>query len=204
MKPVSSIIFDLGGVVFDIDYNRITESFRNLGLDSFDSLYTQMKQDRLFDDLEMGLITPGDFRKRIQAASGNTITEIQVDAAWNAILIGLPEENVNFLFALKKKYRLFLLSNTNEIHEKAFKSMIEDQYGEYVLARIFEKIYLSHRMHQRKPDPEIFRRVLRENGLNADETLFIDDSLQHIKGAGKAGLQTLWLTGGKKITELVL
>ena len=202
MDDITSIIFDLGGVILDIDYKRTESAFQELGIPDFAKLYSQLRQDSLFDDLEMGLIDPQSFRERIRTFSRIPISDPQIDQAWNAILIGLPKENVDYLSSLKGKYRLFMLSNTNEIHEQAYRQLIQNHFGEYIFDSLFEKIYLSHRVHLRKPDVAIYNLVLRENDLDAAHTLFVDDSSQNIEGAKKAGLKTLWLQKGKKLQDL--
>lgn len=198
---IKNIIFDLGGVLFDINYQHIANSFKSLGLGDFEAVYTQLKQDTLFDELETGKISAAEFRNRIRAYSGKPITDQEIDAAWNSILIGFPEENVRLLQKLCSHYRLFLLSNTNEIHEKAFRKMLVEDFGSDLLDALFEKVYLSHRIHLRKPDPATFKLVLEENGLNASETLFIDDSPQHIQGAKECDLSTYWLHDGSAISR---
>jgi len=201
MNTFKNIIFDFGGVIIRIDYNRIAATFKTFGIGDFDTLYSQLHQDTLFDDFEKGLITPEKFRDRIREVSGIAITDIQIDEAWNAILIDLPEKNIEALKRLKKTHRIFLLSNTNAIHEKAFMEIVFRDYGKNVLTETFEKIYFSHQMKMRKPDRQIFETVLRENNLIAGETLFVDDSQQHIEGAKKAGLQTLFVEKGKMVAD---
>ncbi|HNS12737.1 MAG TPA: HAD family phosphatase [Bacteroidia bacterium] len=203
MKDLRNIIFDLGGVLFDINYQNIIESFRKLGLSEFDAIYTQLKQDHLFDELEKGLISGPEFRDRIRSLAKKEFSDRQIDDAWNSILIGFPSKNVDLLQELKTKYRLFLLSNTNEIHEKAFRKMLNSIYKRDILGDAFEKIYLSHHIHERKPDLIIFERVIRENNLEANHTLFIDDSPQHVEGAKVAGLNALLLKNGEWVGDLL-
>ena len=202
MADFKNIIFDFGGVLIDIDYQRCVRSFQKLGFDDFDNWYSQLVQNDLFDDLETGRISPDEFREKIRQASKFRLTDAVIDAAWNSILTGLPPENILLLSRLRPHYRLFLLSNTNAIHETAFTAMIAEEYGRNILPELFERIYFSHHIGMRKPHPEIFLHVLKENNLTAAETLFIDDSPQHIEGAKKTGLQTLFLEKGKKITEM--
>lgn len=201
MEGIKNIIFDFGGVIIDIGYERIAAAFRSYGMDDFDGIYTQMRQADLFDDFEKGLITPDEFRRGLRKASGLTLTDEEIDLAWNAILIGLPKENIELLQRLKLKYRLFLLSNTNAIHEKAFNEIIHRDFGGNILEKVFEKIYFSHHLKMRKPDSEVFLHVLKENGLKAEETLFVDDSYQHIEGAAAVGIRTLFVEKEKKISE---
>lgn len=183
MKNYKNIIFDLGGVVLDIDYTRTMNAFRDLGIKNAAELYSKAKQNPIFDDLEKGNISEKDFYNEIRKMSEKEITDDQIRSAWNAILIGLPLKNVRLLSELKKSHRLFLLSNTNCIHEAGYRKMITDEYGSFIFDQLFEKIYLSHELHMRKPDPEIFEYVLKDAGLKTEETFFIDDSPQHVQTA---------------------
>ena len=197
-----NIIFDFGGVIIRIDYHRIAATFKNFGVLNFDQLYSQLHQTSLFDDFEKGLISPQHFRDQLREISGIGLKDDQIDEGWNAILIDLPKENIDVLKRLKPSHRLFLLSNTNAIHEKAFTEIMFRDFGKNVLEENFEKIYFSHHIHMRKPDLEIFGKVMNENNLLPEETLFVDDSMQHIEGAKKAGLQTLFVEKGKMIADL--
>jgi len=196
-----NIIFDFGGVIIRIDYNRIAESFKAAGVRDFDKLYSQLHQTTLFDDFEKGTISASLFRDELRKTSGMDLHDDVIDKSWNAILIDIPPSNIDVLSRLKNTHRIFLLSNTNEIHEKAFTEMVLRSFGKNVLKEIFEKIYFSHRLHMRKPDAEIFQHVLMENKLDAEETLFVDDSPQHILGAEKCGLKTLLVEKGKMISD---
>ena len=189
MNQIKNYIFDLGGVILRIDYNRVVRAFQQLGITNFGEHYSKAAQDQLFDAFEKGNITAAEFRAQIHALSGIHIPDADFDNAWNAILIDLPSENIDYLKQLGAQHRLFLLSNTNEIHERGFNSLIMDAFGRPVLDECFEKIYLSHHMHLRKPEAEIYRSILEENSLEPGETLFIDDSLQNIKGASETGLR---------------
>ena len=116
-KNITTLIFDLGGVLFDIDYKHTQEAFRKLGATAdFNAVYSQQKQTGIFDEFEKGNISPAQFRVGLREWLPSTITDKQIDTAWNALLIGFPPDKVELLNKLKKKYNLFLLSNTNEIH----------------------------------------------------------------------------------------
>jgi glucose-1-phosphatase len=193
MKEFKNIIFDLGGVILDIDYKKTIEAFRNLSIQNAGELYAKSSQIKLFDDLEMGNISEDDFYSGIRKLSEYRLNDEQIRDAWNALLIGLPEENVKLLTELKKDHRLFLLSNTNCIHENAYRQMVVSQYGRFVFDELFEKMYLSHYLHLRKPDPSIFHYVLADSKLNITETCFIDDSPQHVEAASKAGITSFLL-----------
>ena len=158
-------------------------------------LYSKAAQNPIFDNLEKGLISEEDFFDGMRKLAELPLTDAQLRNAWNALLIGLPEENVSLLETSRKSYRIFLLSNTNSIHEKGYREMIIEKYGSFIFDDLFEKSYLSHHIHMRKPDPEIFEYVLNDAGLNKEETLFIDDSPQHILAAKKIGMHAEHLNG---------
>jgi putative hydrolase of the HAD superfamily len=199
---IKNIIFDFGGVILNIDYKLTENAFARLGLTDFAGIYSQATQKELFDVFEKGLITPADFRKEVKKYIKQKTSDAQIDEAWNAMLLDLPEERVTLLDKLKKTHRIFLLSNTNEIHFTAFSSYIKNKFKRDVFSEVFEKYYVSHKVNMRKPDAEIFELVVRENDLRKEETLFIDDSIQHIEGARKAGLNALFLEKGKTILDL--
>jgi putative hydrolase of the HAD superfamily len=193
LEGIKNIIFDLGGVIINIDYNLTIRAFENLGIKHADIIYSQKKQTEIFDLLETGKISPGEFCEGIRHISGISASDNDIIEAWNAMLLDFPDRIFDLLHAAHKKYKTFLLSNTNEIHYSAYSKILERQLGEPSLSNFFDKQYLSHEIGMRKPDTEVFRLVIEENGLLPDETLFIDDSPQHIEGARKAGLKTHWL-----------
>jgi len=184
---IKHIIFDLGGV---------------LGIENFDEIYSQLHQESLFDQWEMGLMTRQEFVQTLQRASARPISEEQILSAWNAMLQDFPVRRLQLLQQLRLYYDLFLLSNTNEVHEEAFNGILMRQHGIPNLGVFFDKVYLSHRVGMRKPDPEIFRRVLTDNQLKPEHTLFIDDSPQHIAGAKEAGIQAIYLEKGMTIEDI--
>lgn len=199
---IKNIIFDLGGVIYNIDYQLSIDSFVKLGITDFRVKYSQATQSDLFDLLETGRITPKQFYEGIRKESGLDLTEEQIDKAWNAMLLGLPPHRIPLLRKISGNYRIFLLSNTNAIHIPVFNAEVNRQFGENVFHSLFEKIYFSYMVNMRKPDSEIFEFVLNENRLRPEETFFIDDSKQHIEGAQKTGINTLWLKPGLQIEHV--
>jgi len=203
LNGVKNIIFDLGGVILNIDYGQTANAFKKIGVTNFNEIYSQAKQGQVFDKLETGELTPEEFRDYIK----DIVPSLQfsaIDKAWNAMLLDLPVQRVDLLKELKKGYRLFLLSNTNEIHIKAFRKMIKSSYGEYILDAIFEQQYYSSEIGMRKPNADSFQYVLEQNGLEPSETLFIDDSIQHVEGASKLNIKAYHLKPEEDITRLFL
>lgn len=200
---LKNIIFDLGVVILDVDYNRTSDAFKKLGMIDFDDHYSKAKQDSLFDRFETGEMTDEEFRETIRRHISLTVSDEQIDDAWNAMLISIPETTFELLEDIGKKKRIFLLSNTNRIHIKAFTALIEKQYGFKRFENLFEKTYYSCNLGMRKPDAEIFDFVIRQNHLALSETLFIDDSPQHVKGAREYGLTALHLRDSAKFDDVI-
>jgi len=190
---IKNLILDLGGVLYDIRYENIADTFRNYGLQDFEKLYVQAGQAPEIDLFEEGKITQEQFRAFIRSLTSNSLSDHQIDYAWNDILIDLPEIRVNLLKKLKKKYRVFLFSNTNEINSIEFERFVTEKFGENIFETHFEKSYYSHTLGIKKPKPEAFLKICEEQNLIPEETLFIDDTERHLIGAQKAGLQTYWL-----------
>ena len=203
MQETKAIIFDLGGVLINLDYGRTAKAFIDLGLPNFDEIYSQLAQTELFDRFETGHISSFHFINRIldqlpQGHNGNSVVH-----AWNAMIGDFPKERLDWLTEVGKKYRIFLLSNTNLLHMDTVRRSLEKTVGHQRLEDYFEKVYLSCEMGMRKPDPAIFTRVCEEQGLDPATTLFIDDTPQHVEGAKKAGLKAIHLKPGTEITTIL-
>lgn len=200
---MKNIIFDLGAVIIDINYNFTAEAFKKIGITNFDEIYSKKKQDNFFDDFETGHLSNDQFRTEIRKHISHEITDQQIDEAWNAMLINIPDSRMKWLQSLRPKYRIFLLSNTNRIHVKAFSKIISDTHGVGTFESCFDKIYLSCNIGLRKPNADIFDLVVTENNLDLNETVFIDDSPQHIEGAQKYGLTAWHLKDGDTVENLM-
>lgn len=189
--------------MLNIDYKLTEDAFVRAGISNFKELYSQLNQTALFDKFEMGLLPQEEFLASLIKNCGHPVTEEQIISAWNAMLLDFPLRRLQILQQLQLYYDLFLLSNTNEIHEAAFNQILSRSHGLPNIGVLFDKVYFSHRLGMRKPMKEIFERVLNDNGLKAENTLFIDDSPQHIEGAKRLGIQTIYLEPGMTIEEHV-
>ena len=203
MGQIKNIIFDLGGVIINLDIPKTIEEFNKLSRKPFESFYNQIKQNPVFDLFDKGQVSELDFFDEIRKALDINVSNEQLMFAWNAMLLDFPINRLELLTKLKTKYRLFLLSNTNETHVAAFEKQLLATHGYHNLEPFFEKVYYSCRMNMRKPDTEIFEYVLKENNLKPEETIFIDDSPQHIEGALKIGIKAHFLSKGKETEELL-
>jgi len=191
MQNIKNIIFDYGNVIFSIDFKRVQQAFKDLGIENVDEFYGHLQQDPIFDAFERGHITAQQFRERVrEKAQKPELSDEEIDAAWNKILIGIEQGNHELLLKLKDKYRTFLLSNINEIHLNFILRYLKEEFGFDGNEHLFERVYYSHLSGKRKPQIDFFEQVLRENNLKVEETLFIDDSPQHLAGAQQLGIHT--------------
>ena len=198
-----NLIFDLGGVLINLDYSASVTAFGALSHCPEPLAFNQRAQAPLFDALETGHLGAAEFRAALRETYQITAAPDEaLDAAWNAMLLDVPAVRLHLLRALRAAgYRLFLLSNTNEIHRAAFDYILHRDHDlPDGLLGFFEQVYYSHEVGLRKPDPAIFNRVLADHHLSPAHTLFIDDSPQHITAAQAVGISTLWLAPGQDIT----
>jgi putative hydrolase of the HAD superfamily len=202
MGNIKNIIFDLGGVLINIDYDRTTNAFRDLGFPHFEKMYSQFMADQLFEKLETGKITGEAFYKVMLAVGNRGITATDLKTAWNSMLLDFRKESLDFLNTLKPSHTLFLLSNTNTIHLEAVNVILKAQTGLDSLESLFTKSYYSHLIGFRKPNRDVFDFVLEDAGLDPAETFFIDDSANNIDTAKKLGFKTHLLLPGEKIEGL--
>jgi len=196
-----AVIFDLGGVIINLDYTATIEAFGALGHEDFQGMYSQAQQIGLFNDLETGKISGQRFVNELLPYLKVGTSPNKVIAAWNAMIGSVPSERISLLQKVRQQCPIYLLSNTNDIHMQAvlrsWKASSSRPMGDF-----FDGIYLSHQIGMRKPDVEVFEFICRENRLNPSETLFIDDSIQHIEGARLAGLQAVHLADFDSLDQL--
>jgi len=199
---IKNIIFDFGGVICNIDISLTEKAFHDLGLKKFDKSYSVTDRDNFFGAFETGRITPQQFRDTLKEYIEKRVTDNDIDRVWNALLLDIPEQRIDLLKQLRSKYKLFLLSNTNQIHYERYLSDFQKIYGLKDFNELFDKAYFSHQITLRKPFPEIFEFVINDADIMPSETLFIDDSIEHVEGARKAGLHAYHLKPDEDITKL--
>ena len=188
MKKISAIILDLGGVILNLDQERTYKNFAKLGFD----LDQMNDESTIFNDFEKGLITEKEFRQAIKTFLKESVSDEQIDAAWNSMLLDLPKERIELIKILKKKYEVYLLSNTNVIHIDFFRNYFDKNFKHENWNSLFNKIYYSHEIGLRKPDANIFEFVLKETAKDPRECIFIDDNKLNLNGAESCGIRTIW------------
>jgi HAD superfamily hydrolase (TIGR01509 family) len=200
MKKCKAIIFDLGAVILNINYQNTIDKFTKLGVNNAATFYSKKVQTNLFNQIETGMISSNEFLKALQKETKNANIN-QVEKAWNAMLLDLPEERIQLIEKLKNNYSIYLLSNTNAIHIDAIKKQLGKRKW-LAFCKLFDKMYLSHELGLRKPDVKIFEYILNEQKLKAEEVFFIDDSPQHIASAKKIGIHCHHLLDDENIITL--
>jgi putative hydrolase of the HAD superfamily len=202
MSNTKNILLDLGAVLLNIDVNKLKPAFEDLGVKDFNLVQQQLTEANLFDDLETGKISPNAFCETIRTASNLPLKDADIISAWNALLLDFREDTMHFLTQLNKHYKLFLLSNTNAIHLEQFYKQLDNQLGKSSLDFYFDKLYYSHLVGLRKPDAAIYHFVLKDAGIRAEETLFIDDLELNISAAAALGFQTHQLQDHERVEKL--
>jgi glucose-1-phosphatase len=186
---ITTLIFDLGGVLINLDIDRCILNFKELGLENFEQLMSNFGQKGFFLQFEKGQISIEQFRDEIRKLTTYSLTDAQIDNAWSSFLVDLPTERLEILLELKRKFRLLLLSNTNPLHIEGAVPIEFAKAGK-TMSDIFDKCYLSYQMGMAKPDPEIFEALLADAGVKPEECLFLDDGIKNIDQANKLNIQT--------------
>ena len=200
-NKVKNLVLDFGGVIYTISHTRHKKAFARLGVENFGQLYSQAAQSPLFADFECGRIDEEEFRSGLLDHLGHQFDAEKLDAAWNSILVGFEDQRIGLLQQLAKKYNIYLLSNTNIIHYRIYTQEFFNRYG-FDFNSLFHGVYWSFKIGMRKPEPEIYKLVMHENGLSAQDTIFIDDTRQNIEGAHEAGMPALWLEPGRELNPV--
>ena len=202
-SSIKNIIFDLGGVIINIDFQYTFEAFARLG--NTDILSTLKKFDSLevFKRYEKGEFSDAELRKLLKKEFNTELSDVQIDEAWNALLLDIPRERIDLIQRLKQNYQVFLLSNTNNIHIEEVNKILYRSTGLNSLDQLFHTAYYSYKMNMAKPEAEIYQYVLKEQGLNPGETVFIDDNKDNISGAQQAGIRTIRVEAPNTILDLL-
>jgi putative hydrolase of the HAD superfamily len=202
MSNIRNIIFDLGGIFLNLDYQLTAQAFRRLGVNNFDELFTQHHANPLFEQLETGLISNESFFQSIRELTALPLTDEQITSAWNAMMLDIPPARIQWLQTIAAEYPVYLFSNTNAIHYACFEAICRRDLGNIHFNNLFRFAGYSHQLGYRKPAAASFRQLLDDWQLDAAHTLFIDDTPGNIQGAQEAGLHTILLTPPQEVMEI--
>ena len=203
MTPkIKNIIFDLGGVILDIDETIICTELEKMGINSAELIRSKDFND-IMSKFDTGIYTAPTFRKRMKALIGQEkMTDQKFDSIWNAMLLDIPRERIEAIEKVKKHYKIFLMSNTNVIHYDLYVRDLQLRFGYNEFDELFHKSYFSFAEHLEKPDPRFFELILDHEGLQPEETLFIDDTEKNIKVAQSLGIRTYHIRRDELVRNL--
>jgi FMN phosphatase YigB (HAD superfamily) len=187
---IKNILFDLGGVILDLDVQATLKRFYELGFPAELMQFPNSMTTDLYFRYETGKLDTEQFRSEIRRASGVEMTDDAFDEAWNAMLVSIPEDRVALLKVLSERYNLYMLSNTSALHVKVFEKMYFDVAGES-MHQVFKKIYYSHEIGWHKPDHKAWEHVIKDAGIKPEETLFLDDNIHNIKASQELKFQAI-------------
>ena len=192
--PIQAILFDLGGVILDLEPARTQQALAALGGRDFAAVWSPATQAPFFEAYETGHLSTPAFRAQLRAhlhipSMPGQATDAALDAAWNAMLVGIQSPTVVSLAQLRKTLPIFLLSNTNDLHVAHIEAAILPAHNIVSLSALFEGVYLSQDIGWRKPQPQAFAHAVHHIGLPASSILFVDDLPDNVEGAQRVGLR---------------
>ena len=187
---IKNIIFDLGGVILDIDESIVYKELEKMGISTLELAHSKEFME-IMSRFDTGIYTAPTFRKKTKALLGlEKMTDQKFDAIWNSTLLDIPRERIEAIEKVKKHYKIFLMSNSNVIHYDLYIRDLQLRFGYNEFDELFNKSYFSFAEHLEKPDPRFFELILDHEGLLPEETLFIDDSKKNIEAAQALGIHT--------------
>ncbi|GAB4491406.1 MAG: HAD family phosphatase [Saprospiraceae bacterium] len=204
MQSVKNIIFDFGNVLFDLDLPAIERNLKLYFGENFAAAKEKLRRGRIFELYEVGGLSTEEFVDSIRFTAEPPLEKEQVISAWNSIFLEMPSHRFEMLLRLRERYKVFLLSNINELHASWIDAYMlrEHGIGDFH-ARYFDGVYYSHWIRLRKPDREIYEYVLADAELIPEETVFFDDLEINIEAARKVGIRGILHPVGAEIQDVV-
>lgn len=191
LQGIDAIIFDFGNVLIDLDYPRVIKRFSEVANKNQEEIEELVVTAPVLQKFEMGMIGPDEFRAKINSLLGTKMGERQFEDIWNSMLKSITKERMNKVLQIGKRFDTFILSNTNMIHEIAYEEMIMEETGRPSLRDFVKEVYYSHEIGMRKPNLNCYKFVIDDIGLYPSRMLFLDDRLDNVEGARKAGMKAL-------------
>lgn len=202
MKRIKNLVFDLGGVIMNLDVPQTIKEFEVLGIKNIVNDTGHHYTESIFYDFEIGKVSEIEFLEKLKSISSLKPTISEIRDAWNAMILDMPRERIDLIIDLKKDYKIFLLSNTNSIHQQKFLEEFNRE-NNFSFNRLFQKAYYSHEIGVRKPNTESFEFVLNDSNLDPSATLFLDDSIQNINSAKSIGMEGRLISNGNLKSNLL-
>ncbi len=198
---ITTIIFDFGGVLINLDLDRCINRFKELGVRDFEDKLSNFGQKGFFLQFEKGEIGIVEFCDEVQKLTNTPLSHQQIIDAWCLFLVDIPAYKIDILLKLKQSFRLLLLSNTNPLHIEVSAVNEFARYG-LKINDVFDKCYYSYEMKMAKPDTEIFEALLHDAKVNPEECLFLDDGFKNIEQAKKLGIHSYLVNVNEELSWL--
>lgn len=197
---ISTLIFDFGGVLINLDRDACVRQYQQLGVANADKLLDNYMQSGVFLALEKGEISLEEFHKEIRRISNQNLSDQVIDDAFRAFLLDIPKNKMDKIAQLHQQYRTLILSNTNELHFPIKSNKLVN--SDYIIDDYFDHCYLSFQMHLSKPDEKIFKSLLENEHIKPQECLYLDDGEKNIETALHLGFNCYWVKDGKWVDEI--
>ena len=181
-SKIKNVIFDLGGVLINLDFDSCLNAFRTAGFTNIEEQVRQMQGNGVFSRFELGEISPEEFRDAIRKEADESLTDRKIDDMWNLMLLNIPREKLDLLLELRERDMVYLLRDYAGEEMFNYRGFRADDF--------FEDTFLSFKMHLAKPDKAIYEKVMKEANILPEETFFIDDSETNCRAAAALGIQT--------------
>ena len=202
-NTIKAVIFDFGNVIIDIDLEKTYEAFARLTFKSPKQINALFMESEVFRKYESGFYTDEEFRDVIRQLLSYPLNDQEIDDAWNALLLTVPKNRIDFLEQLKHKYSIYLLSNTNNIHIEKCTQYFRSAFGIHNFQSLFSETFLSYKLGLSKPDYKIYNKVLCDLNIKPHEVLFLDDNQENIKIAQELGINCIKINPPECFTEIL-
>ena len=195
---IENIIFDLGGVIINLDIEETFRKFSEISKKEINAeIFADHERFNFFREYEVGKIDDDEFRTSIKALVDFEIEDHLIDEAWIAMLQNIPSDRMSWIYKATQNYNCVVLSNTNHIHVNYFEEYFNRVTPYGYPRNVFQKLYYSHEIGERKPDATAFEYVLKDSGFNPERTVLFDDLKENLEAAGKLGIKMEYIERNK-------
>tara|TARA_B100000900_G_scaffold190600_1_gene161436 strand:+ start:1423 stop:2076 length:654 start_codon:yes stop_codon:yes gene_type:complete len=189
---IEAIVFDLGKVIIPVDFDRTVQAFVTLGGNQASELYHYKGQTNLFEELERGEVSRKEFLSRLRPELSYA-SDAEIVDGWNAMLYHVDCSTFEYLNKLRPRFRTFILSNINTYHAEWVDKAMRSTDSEHAIYQYFDHVFYSHEIGHRKPEYGAWQYIIEQEGIHAQQTLFIDDKKENIEAAKALGfIGLLW------------
>ncbi len=201
LKNIETIIFDLGGVIIDLDSKSVIDQFQRYSDKTAKDIICLISQSQDLIDYETGKMSDSDFCQAVNKLLHTKLSQASFETIWNSFLGNIKQDKLHLMLALKDQFNLLILSNTNAIHQRSFDQRVGELISSRIMSDMVHTAYYSHELGLRKPDPHIYQKVIDLQNLNPEQTIFFDDRLENITVAQDSGIQAIQVTYSDQILD---